>query len=89
MNNKQVAEMFWLRSEKPAKSKSLFYETHNGYKLFSYGTVILQRFGKHVIGDGTKYSHTTSTHQAIAGTWRADLVLYDVPIGLYNPIGLR
>lgn len=85
MKNNQVAQRFWEQSPKPAKSRSLFYEPEGEYqrygKLFSYGTVILQRVGTKIIGNATRYSQTTSCHQSIASVWNADVVLYDVLVG--------
>jgi len=78
MNNNQVAQRFWDNSSKPAHTRSLFYEDG---KLFSYSTCVLQRYGKHIIGNGTKYSQTTSCHQTTASVWRSDIILYDVPRG--------
>lgn len=79
MNNHQVADRFWDNHPKPGHSISLYYEDG---KLFSYSTCILQRFGKHTIANGTKYSQTTSRHQYTASIWKADITLYEVPRGV-------
>ena len=81
MNNSQVAQAFWDNKPKPCKSKSLFYEDG---KLFSYGTIILQRIGENIIGNGTKYSQTTSCHQTTASIYKANIVLYEVPRGCHD-----
>ena len=80
--NSEVAQRFWDNSPKTAKGRSLSYDGKG--KLFSYGTVILQRVGNYVLGNGTSYSHTTSTHQSIAKVYNADLILYNVPIGRWD-----
>jgi len=79
MNNGQVVQRFWDNSTRYAQSRSLFYNPTSG--LFSYNTIILQRLGKHILGNGTKYSQTTSCHQSIASMYNADVVLYNVPRG--------
>lgn len=55
----------------------------SGDKLFSYGTVLLQRLsnGK-VIGNMTKYSPTTSKHQSQVSVYRADYKVTGVPRGV-------
>lgn len=67
--------------------------THStGDKLFSYSTVILQRLSDgSVIGNVTKYSSTTSLHQARAGVNIAEMLITGVPRGAndlipYTPI---
>lgn len=77
INNKDVVIAFWLKDE-PTHSKSMYYSDN---KLFSYGTCILQRANGLVIGNATKYSHTTSVHQKLAGVYGSDAMVHDVPRG--------
>lgn len=62
--------------------------THStGDKLFSYGTVILQRLpdGK-TIGNITKYSNTTSKHQSQGRVHSADMLVDAVRRGVIDLI---
>ena len=79
MTNNQVADRFWEQHPKDGHSRSMFYEDG---KLFSYGTCILQRVNGYVIGNGTRYSQTTSGHQSSASIYKADLVLHEVSRGV-------
>uniref|UniRef100_A0A6H1ZFN5 DUF8033 domain-containing protein n=1 Tax=viral metagenome TaxID=1070528 RepID=A0A6H1ZFN5_9ZZZZ len=56
----------------------------NGEKLYSYGTVILQRLDDgSVVGNITKYSMTTSKHQSQARVrgYVAHKLLTNIPMG--------
>jgi len=77
MNTYQVGERFW--SGKAGKGSSV---TSTGDKLFSYGTVILQRLSSGlVVGNTTKYSTTTSRHQSICRVHNANILVSDIPRG--------
>ena len=53
-----------------------------GDRLFSFGTVIKQRLANDIIvGNVTKYSHTTSKHQSQAHVHSADIWVKAVPRG--------
>jgi len=68
-----------FRKGKSGKGSST---SSTGDKLFSYGTVILQRLPNgQTIGNTTKYSATTSKHQSQAGMNTADLLAVGVPRG--------
>jgi hypothetical protein len=71
-----VGNAFW--NKKAAKGSSVH---SSGNKLFSYGTVILQRLSNgRTIGNVTKYSVTTSKHQSQVGVRRASrLVFQEAP----------
>ena len=73
----EVGKAFW--NKKPARGSSVH---STGDKLFSYGTVILQRLqnGK-VIGNATKYSVTTSKHQSQVNIFKSDYRVTGVPMG--------
>lgn len=54
----------------------------SGDKLFSYGTVLLQRLSNgQTIGNVTKYSATTSKHQSQVGASMATKKVSGVPRG--------
>jgi len=76
-SNKVAYDAFW--KGKPGRGSST---SSTGDKLFSYGTVILQRQpdGK-VIGNITKYSNTTSRHQSQSGVHMADIIVVNVRRG--------
>ena len=78
VNTSLVGRAFW--NGKSAKG-SFVHST--GDKLFSYGTVILQRMpdGK-VIGNKTKYSQTTSKHQSQVNMLQADYFVHRVDRGV-------
>jgi hypothetical protein len=72
----EVGDAFWQGMK--AKGSSV---TSEGDKLYSYGTVILQRLADgRVVGNKTKYSTTTSKHQSQVGVGRADVFADDVPM---------
>ena len=76
-DTRSVGEAFW--KGKAAKGSSVH---SSGDKLFSYGTVILQRLGNgRTIGNITKYSTTTSKHQSQTSVRRATKTVSGVPRG--------
>lgn len=76
-NTSGVGDAFW--NKKAAQGPSVH---SSGNKLFSYGTVILQRLSNgRTIGNITKYSTTTSKHQSQVGVRRATYFVKDVPRG--------
>lgn len=78
MKNEDVVKSFY--EGKPNERPSL---STNGYKLFSYKTVIAQKVviddKTKIIKNITKYSHTTSKHQFYIDNF--DYVVTDVPKG--------
>ena len=81
-SNKVAYDAFW--KGRPGKGSST---SSTGNKLYSYGTVILQRLpdGK-VIGNTTRYSNTTSKHQAQSGAHGADILVVNVRRGTIDLI---
>ena len=76
-DTRSVGEAFW--AHKAASGNSVH---SSGDKLFSYGTVILQRLGNgRTIGNVTKYSVTTSKHQSQTGVRRATKTVSGVTRG--------
>jgi hypothetical protein len=77
MNTSDVGRAFW--SGRAATGSSV---SSSGDKLFSYGTVILQRLSNgQTIGNVTKYSTTTSKHQSQTGVRMATRTVSGVPRG--------
>ena len=78
MKNKDVVKSFY--EGKPNKVTSL---STNGYKLYSFSTVIAQKIKvddkEKIIKNITKYSTTTSKHQFYVDNF--DYVVTDVPRG--------
>ena len=77
LKTEQVGVAFW--NKRNAMGSSVH---SSGDKLFSYGTVLLQRLPSgRVIGNATKYSTTTSRHQSQVGVRTADVLVTGVPRG--------
>jgi len=76
-SNQYVANRF--SDGKTGSSRNL---RSTGDKLYSYATVIAQRMPSgSVIGNRTRYSHSTSKHQSIAHIYYADILVDGVPRG--------
>jgi len=77
LRTSQVGDKFWYGE----KGKGSSVES-TGDKLYSYGTVILQRLEDGtIIGNKTKYSHTTTIHQSRTKVSNADVFVDHVPRG--------
>lgn len=83
--NKEVALAFLNNYPEDVYAGNLRYYAKEG-KLFSYSTIIAQRFDNgSVILNATKYSPTTSRHQSLL--LRGGLRMYEVtniPIGTHE-----
>lgn len=78
MDTSGVGRAFW--SGRAAVGSSVH---SSGDKLFSYGTVILQRLANgRTIGNATKYSTTTSKHQSQVNVRMATYTVTGVPRGV-------
>lgn len=84
--NKEVAFAFLNNYPDDAYAGNLRYYAKAG-KLFSYSTIIAQRFDNGtIIFNATKYSPTTSRHQSLL--FRSGLCVYveatDIPMGAHE-----
>ena len=83
VTNKDVIASFY--EGKPNESDNL---STNGHKLFSYQTAIAEKVISDdktvIIKNVTRYSNTTSKHQALIDTY--DYIVTDVPKGETNLI---
>lgn len=69
------------RATMPALNDGKSHYADRGDKVYSYDTVILERYSGISIGNVTYYSTTTSWHQTKAGSRVADVRLDNVPQG--------